>query len=135
MKRICALLLVLVCLLLSACAASEDQQSPTTAEPSASAVPDDYLTWTQSDWNRATDEQKTGAARFVLFQIGDAFLPNFSEYVEEAEADPSMESQLNEGVESLKDEISSYFEEAGSDATIGDMTEAVQALADQALQE
>ena len=126
MKKLCALLLaaLLMTALCTACSSGEeaDTASASAAEQDASTV--DYASWTKSDWDKATEEQKTGAARYMLFQIGESIMPDFSTLVQEAETDDSVQAQIENSVKNIRDQIGTYFDDADSGATLGDLIEA-----------
>lgn len=79
------------------------------------------MSWTKSDWNRPDDQQKNGAARFVLSRVGDAFIPSFQDVAGHAETDPDGQALLDQSVDTVKEKIGCCFEQADDGATLGDM--------------
>lgn len=122
MKKICLLLAALVCL--AACAAPQEA----TPTPAAASISEDCLSWTKEDWEAATPEQQTSAARYVLFHIADAFVPNFSEIIGETEPDAETQAQLGQSVEALRDQISRFFAQAADDVTLSEMVRSAEEL-------
>lgn len=134
-KKFAAVLLigVMSIALLTACAGGND-----TADASASTVgeqltEENYNTWTKKEWDAASDAEKTAAARYVLFEVGDSMMDGFSDLVEKAKNDTAAQEKLDDSAEELKESISTILN-SDETATIGEIVEASQQLAAQIAQ-
>lgn len=101
-------------------AATTAAEAGATTEAGDNAV---YMSWTKTEWFKATDEEKTAAANAVLMDIGDAMMDNFSSLVELAKTDEKVKAQIDSQVEALVTQIDSYFTSATTEMTLQDLVD------------
>ena len=108
--------------LLVACGSPQAEPSET---PSASAAPasGDYLSWTNAEWEAASDSEKAAAAEAVLLAVGDAMVDGSADLVELAKTDENAKKQIDEQIEQLKSSIG-VFLSSSPDATIQGLVDA-----------
>ncbi len=82
----------------------------------------DYKAWTIKEWTAADDAAKTAATEWVLGEVGEALIPNFSQVAEQAKKDDAAKEQYSEMVEGLKPQIESFLN-ASEKATLQDLAD------------
>ncbi|MBC5648568.1 hypothetical protein [Christensenella tenuis] len=102
--------------------ASEAASAEASGEASAAANTD-YMSWTATEWEAASDAEKTAASEALLLDIGDYLMDGFAAMVEQAKTDDSVKEQIDSQVESLKTQIETFLASSSS-FTIGDLAQA-----------
>ena len=90
---------------------------------STPAADTDYMSWTGTEWNAATDAEKFTATEAVLLAIGDSIMDNYTQLVETAKTDETVKAQIDAQVTSLQGTIDRFFESSPA-ATLNDLVEA-----------
>lgn len=104
----------------AATTAAETTAAETTAAGESTEAGDNavYMSWTKTEWSKATDEEKTAAANAVLTDIGETLMEDFASMMELAKTDEAVKAQIDGQVEALVTQIDSFFQSATDDMTL-----------------
>lgn len=109
-----AVLVLLVGILATGCQSGTGSASPDAAATKNSDAY--YATWTKSDWENASDEQKELA---VIFLVEEAVASQGAdEEVVQSTIDQAEETLTADQYEAIEDAISEYYDKAGDEATL-----------------
>lgn len=126
MKKVLSLVLVVgLVLSFTACGSlarnnAEDDGQPSEASKKLDTA--DYSSWTKTDWENATDEQKTEVVENVFLELGEYAMEGYAEKYEEAKKDSKQSKELNKAVENMKETVEQYFYEY-PEKTLGEMVQ------------
>lgn len=112
----------------SAAAPSESAPAAEASEETPAAANTDYMSWTATEWDAASDAEKTAASEALLMDVGDVLMDGFSDLMQQAETNESVRKQLEGQVETLKTQIGNFLA-SSPEVTIGDLAEASKQVA------
>lgn len=112
----------------SAAAPSESAPAAEASEETPAAANTDYMSWTATEWDAASDAEKTAASEALLMDVGDVLMDGFSDLMQQAETNESVRKQLEGQVETLKTQIENFLA-SSPEVTIGDLAEASKQVA------
>lgn len=87
---------------------------------SAEPEPSDYMSWTKSDWDKATDQQKLDATKAVLSDLQ-------KDMAETMGVDAPTEEELDATAAAMIDQVDLFFDD-NSDATLQDLADQTKSL-------
>lgn len=115
MKRILAVNLLLICTVVFMAACAAPTGTDTNAEPTKNSG-EYYSTWTKSDWEEASPQEKQLA---VLFLVEEAVASQGSdEEVVQSIVDEAEETLTDEQYDEIENAITSYFDKAKEGADL-----------------
>lgn len=112
MKRNLCVVLILCLLTIALTAGCASESEPSTSQL-PTPKPIDFNSWTKSDWDSASAEQRLDAARFVLFELGSEYIEDFDDL-----AQNEKQSEFDHSAERVESAVSSYFESASDSDTL-----------------
>ena len=112
MRKITAVVLAVVLCAAFAAGCSESAKSV-----------DDFESWTKSDWDGASDEDKDAVAEKVLVAVGETLVQGFGDQVEQLKSEPESKEQYDAEIAEMKSMISEYFDEEPDGTLSGIVTQ------------
>ncbi len=106
--------------------ASASAETPADAQTSSGAT--DYMAWTKTEWDAASDADKEAASIAVLAKSGEALLgADVSAEIEKAKTDEKVKAEMDQAAAQVRKSIDSFFEQMPT-ANIGQLVDAMEEL-------